>query len=45
MGYRRMSWLQQILYVMVHRLGEFERNRWQFILYGKSTATRGRNNS
>lgn len=35
MGYKRVSWLQQVLYVMVHKLGKFERNRWQFILYGK----------
>lgn len=34
MGYKKMSWLQQVLYVLVYKLGEFERRR-QAILYGK----------
>ena len=32
MGYKKMSWLQQVLYVLVYKLGEFERNRWKIIL-------------
>ena len=32
MGFKKMSWLQQVLYVLVYKLGEFERNRWKIIL-------------
>jgi len=38
MGYKKMSWVQQVLYVLVYKLGEFKRNHWQFILCGKSAA-------
>ena len=35
MGYKKTSWLQQVLYVLVYKLSEFERNRWKIILNGK----------
>lgn len=35
MGYKKMSCLQQVLYVLVYKLGEFKRNRWKIILNGK----------
>ena len=45
MGYKKMSWLQQVLYVLVYKLSEFERNRWQFILGGKPAAPKDNTDS
>lgn len=45
MGYKKMSWLQQALYVRVYKLSEFERNRWETILNGKLAANKDNTDS
>lgn len=40
MGYKKMNWLQQVLYVLVYKLSEFERNRWETILHGKPASNK-----
>lgn len=45
MGYKKMSCLQQVLYVLVYKLGEFKRNRWKIILNSEPAANKDNTDS